>query len=123
RSGLHILRTNLAPLAASLFAFALAGLGVRYVQTQVALDREERAVRLVTTSDLVPMRLTPASAGVPAGAHANYRGRPGVDLAVLSTELLPPTPSGSTYQAWVRHGARWTSVGTFVPAADGSAQL
>jgi RNA polymerase sigma-70 factor (ECF subfamily) len=123
RSGLLILRTNLAPLAASLFAVALAGLGVRYVQTQLALDREERAVRLVTTSELTPLRLTPATAGVPAGAHANYRGRPGVDLAVLSTELLPPPPSGSTYQAWVRHGARWTSVGTFVPAADGSAQL
>jgi anti-sigma-K factor RskA len=46
-----------------------------------------------------------------------------VDLAVLSTELLPQLPSGRTYQAWVRHGERWTSLGAFAPAADGSAQV
>ena len=28
-----------------------------------------------------------------------------------------------TYQAWVRHGAVWTSLGTALPDSDGSARL
>jgi RNA polymerase sigma-70 factor, ECF subfamily len=124
RSGLQILRTHLAPMAASLLTLALAILGFRLFQTQLALEREERAVILVTTSELVPNRLTPAPAApVPAGAHANYRGRPGVDLAVLTTELLPTPDAGQTYQAWVRHGEKWTSLGTLTPSSDGSAEV
>ena len=119
RSGLQVLRTHLAPMAASLLGVALLVLGYRFVQTQIALEREERALILVTTSDLVPLRLTPVSSSVPAGAHANYRGRPGVDLAVLTTEQLPP----GNYQAWVRHGDRWISLGTFVPDVHGAAQV
>jgi hypothetical protein len=117
RSGLQILRANLAPMAATLLGLVVAVLGYRAVQAQVALEREERALILVTTSDLVPMRLTPVSASVPSGAHANYRSRPGVDLAVLTTELLPPLPQGEGYQAWVRHGDRWTWLGTVIPGS------
>jgi hypothetical protein len=98
-------------------------IGFRLVQTQITLERDSRAIALVTTSELAPLRLTPVSTSVPAGAHANYRGRPGIDIAVLSTELLPQAPSGETYQAWVRHGETWTSLGTFSVAADGTAQL
>ena len=123
RSGLQVLRSHLAPMAASLLGIALVILGYRLVQSQIALDREQRALILVTTSDLVPLRLTPVTASVPAGAHANYRGRPGVDLAVMTTELLPAPSDGSVYQAWVRHGDRWTSLGTFAPDANGAAQL
>ena len=123
RSGLQLLRTHLAPMAASLLGLALAVVGFRYVQDQIALDRDARAVRLLSTSELVPLRLTPATSSVPAGAHANYRWRPGNDLAVLSTELLPPAPARNTYEAWVRHGDQWTSLGTFAPDADGVAQL
>jgi hypothetical protein len=46
-----------------------------------------------------------------------------VDLAVLTTELLPAPPTGETYHAWVRHGDHWTSLGTLTPNADGNAQL
>jgi hypothetical protein len=121
---LQILRTHLAPMAASLLSVALAVVGIRFVQTQITLERDQRAIAMVTTSELVPLRLTPAaSADVPARAHANYRGKPGVDIAVLSTELLPTPSAGQTYQAWVRHGDRWTSLGTFTPNADGTAQL
>jgi len=125
RSGLQILRTHLAPMAASLLGLALALVGAKFVQTQITLERDQRAIALVTTSELVPLRLTPApsAANVPAGAHANYRSRPGVDVAVLSTEFLPVAPSGQTYQAWVRHGETWTSLGTFTPNADGAAQV
>ena len=123
RSGLQSLRVYLAPVAASLLGLGLAIVGFRYVQNQVALERDERALTLVTTSELVPLRLIPASASVPAGAHANYRGRPDNSLAVLTTELLPSPPAGSAYQAWVRHAGQWTSLGTLVPNADGTARL
>ena len=124
RSGLQILRTHLAPMAASLLALGLGVVGLRLVQQQTTLDRQSRAIALVTTSELAPLRLTPVDGSVaPAGAHANYRGREGTSVAVLSTELLPAPPEGQTYQAWVRHGQTWTSLGTFTPKADGTAQL
>jgi RNA polymerase sigma-70 factor (ECF subfamily) len=122
RSGLQSLRLRLAPVAASLLGLGLAVVGgARYLQSQQAYERDERALRLVTTSELIPLRLLPASADVPAGAHANYRGRAGNNLAVLTTEALPGLPAGRTYQAWVRHADRWTSLGTFEPNADGTA--
>jgi RNA polymerase sigma-70 factor (ECF subfamily) len=124
RSGLQILRTHLAPMAASLLALGIGVIGFRLVQTQATLDRQSRAIALVTTSELTPLRLTPVSGGVvPATAHANYRGREGVDVAVLSTEFLPTAPAGKTYQAWVRHGDAWTSLGTFSVNPDGTAQV
>ena len=123
RSGLASLRLHLAPVAASLLGLGLAVLGVRYVQTQLAYERDERALSLVTTSELVPLRLVPASTDVPAGAHANYRGRAGTSLAVLTTEALPSLPTGRTYQVWVRHADRWTSLGTLASSPDGSPRL
>lgn len=124
RSGLQILRLQLTPIAASLLGLGLALVGFRYVQTQIAYERDERALSLVTTSDLAPLRLVPnGSADVPAGAHANYRGRADNNLAVLTTELLPAPPAGSTYEAWVHHAQGWTSLGTFTPSAEGAARL
>jgi RNA polymerase sigma-70 factor (ECF subfamily) len=123
RSGLQILRLQLAPIAASLLGVSLLLVGFRYVQSQMAFQRDERALGLVTTSDLAPLRLTPASAEVPANAHANYRSRPGNTLIVLNVEALPTAPSGSTYQAWARHGDDWTSLGTFTLDADGNGRL
>jgi RNA polymerase sigma-70 factor (ECF subfamily) len=119
RSGLQILRLQLAPIAASLLGLGLAIVGFQYVQTRVTLDREERAIALVTTSELVPLRLVPTSSSVPVGAHANYRGREGNAVAVLSVEALP----AGTYQAWVRHADRRTSMGTFSVDKDGNARL
>jgi len=123
RSGLQILRMQLAPIAASLLGLGLALVGFRYVQSQIAFERDERALDQVTTSELVPLRLTPASSDVPGGAHANYRGRAGTNLAVLSVEALPSAPAGRTYQAWVRHGTLWTSLGEFAMRPDGTARL
>ncbi|HEX8967982.1 MAG TPA: sigma-70 family RNA polymerase sigma factor [Chloroflexota bacterium] len=123
RSGLQIMRLHLAPMAASLLGLTVAVLGFRAIQTQITLDRDQRALVMVTTSDLVPLRLTPVTASVPPGAHANYRGRAGNNLAVLTAELLPEPAAGSTYQAWARNGQRWTSLGTLLPNPDGSALL
>jgi RNA polymerase sigma-70 factor (ECF subfamily) len=119
RSGLQILRLQLTPIAASLLGLGLAIVGFQYVQTRIVFDRDERAIALVTTSDLVPLRLVPTSSSVPAAAHANYRGRDGNTVAVLSVEALPP----GTYQARVRHADRWTTLGTFDVGKDGNARL
>jgi RNA polymerase sigma-70 factor (ECF subfamily) len=123
RSGLQILRMQLAPIAASLLGLGLALVGFRYVQSQIAFQRDERALDQVTTSDLVPLRLTPATSDVPAGAHANYRSRAGSKLAVLSVEALPSAPAGLAYHAWVRHGTLWTPLGEFAMRPDGTARV
>src|SRR5258708_4044588 len=123
RSGLQILRLQLAPIAASLLGLGLALVGFRYVQNQIAFERDERALDQVTTSDLVPLRLTPAASDVPAGAHANYRSRAGSNLAVLSVEALPSAPDGRAYHAWVPHGTLWTPLGRVAMRPDGTAPV
>jgi hypothetical protein len=123
RSGLQQLRLRLAPIAATLLGLGLAVVGFRSMQTQLADNRDERALSLVTSSEVVPLRLSPVSADLPAGAHASYRGRAGNSLAVLTSEGLPDLPSGQVYQAWVRHADHWTSLGTFVPDATGMVRL
>src|SRR5216683_8211676 len=123
RSGLHGLRTVLAPVAASLFGLGFAVVGVRYMQTQATLDRDERALALVTMSELAPLRLGAATSDLPAGTHATYRSRAGSNLAVLTAEGLPAPGDGKTYQAWVREGDQWTSLGTFSHDGDGSVRL
>ncbi len=60
-----------------------AAAGLRESAHQAALRRLDRALRLVTNSEVVPRRLGPAP-GINAAAHGNYRGRSGVDLAVLT---------------------------------------
>src|SRR5262249_57657294 len=70
----------------------------------------DRALSLVTNSEVVPRRLGPAS-GINPAAHGNYRGRPGVDLAVLTLSYLDPAPSGFEYRAWAAHQGRWTFLG------------
>jgi hypothetical protein len=52
-------------------------------------------------------------------AHGNYRGRPGVDLAVLTLSYLPPAPEGQEYRAWASHGGRWTLLGRVQLDNDG----
>jgi len=91
----------------------------------MAYQLDERALTLVTMSELAPLRLAPATSGLPAGAHAMYRGRVGSNLAVLTSEGLPVLGDGSAYQAWVREGDHWTSLGTLTITADsnGTAHL
>lgn len=75
---------------------------------------------MVTTSDVVPLRLT-AEPGVPAATHATYRGRPGSNMAVMTFSNFASAPEGRTYQAWMRHGGMWSSLGTVHPDSQGSA--
>jgi RNA polymerase sigma-70 factor, ECF subfamily len=112
RAGLKTLRVRLAPLVT--VGVILAGLltfaGLRERAYQAALRRQDRALRLVTNSEVVPRRLGPTP-GINPTAHGNYRGRPGVDLAVLTLSYLAPAPRGSEYRAWASHGGRWTLLG------------
>jgi RNA polymerase sigma-70 factor (ECF subfamily) len=112
RAGLKTLRLRLAPLVTA--GLILAGLltfaGLRERAHQAALRRQDRALRLVTNSEVLPRRLGAAPGTNPA-AHGNYRGRPGVDLAVLTLSYLAPAPRGYEYRAWTSHGGRWTLLG------------
>ena len=122
RTGLRRLRAGLAPAVAALVIAAGVGalVGIRSEQAERALDA--RALTLLTSSETVAVRLT-AAPGVPSGTHAVYRGHAGAAIAVLTLEKFQPAPAGETYQAWVRHGSIWTSLGTVRPSGDGAARL
>ncbi len=120
RSGLKALRGSLAPLVAA--GLVLAGLltvaGLREHARQAELRRQGRALALVTNSEVVPRRLG-AEPGIDPAAHGNYRGRPGVDLAVLTVSYLAPPPRGQEYRAWAAYGGRWTPLGRVAIGRDG----
>src|SRR5213594_1941972 len=123
RAGLLKLRSTLGPQWAALAAFCLlAALGIRYRSEHATLARYDRALSMVTSSDSVNLRLAPMP-GIRKETHARYRGRPGVATAVVTFSNFPPAPAGQIYQAWARHGATWTSLGTVGPDAGGSARL
>ena len=123
RAGLKKLRGTLGPHWPALAALCLlAAIGIRYQAEHVTLARYDRALSMVTASDSVNLRMG-AVGGTPEATHARYRGRPGASIAVVTFSAFPPAPAGETYQAWVRHGATWTSLGTVRPDAGGSARL
>jgi RNA polymerase sigma-70 factor, ECF subfamily len=124
RSGLKALRGSLAPLVgAGLILAGLLTVGVlREHANQSAQQRLGRALDLVTNSEVVPRRLGPAP-GINPEAHGNYRGRPGVDLAVLTLSHFAPAHRGYEYRAWVSHGGRWTLLGRAQLDNDGSSLL
>ena len=123
RAGLQKLRGVLGPQGAALVALCLlAALGIRQYSQRETLARYDRALSMMTASDSVNLRLAPLP-GTPDETHARYRGRPGATIAVLNLSRFPAAPSGQTYQAWVRHGARWTALGTAQVDADGNGRL
>ena len=101
RSALESLRSQLAPLRASfvIALFLLAGLMWHQYRQSVRLDQERRALWLVTTSDVVPVRLEPLP-GIDPKTHGTYRGRAGETLAVMTFSNFPPAPTGQQYRAW-----------------------
>jgi RNA polymerase sigma factor (sigma-70 family) len=123
RAGLQVLRGKLAPVVAALaLGGILAALGGRYQAEQAALQRDERALALVTASDTQLVRLT-AAPGVPDATHGTYRGKPGATIAVMTFSNFPPAPAARVYQAWALRSGTWTSLGTVQPDANGSARL
>ena len=123
RGGLLALRAHLAPLVAALAAVAVVGAVLARLSAERAeRSRDERALTVLTSSDSQALRAT-AAPGAPETAHGVYRFRPGVPLAVMTFSNFPPPPVGRSYQAWVRHGAVWTPLGTARPNAAGAARL
>jgi RNA polymerase sigma factor (sigma-70 family) len=118
RAGLQKMRLALAPVIAAVAVGSLAVLGVRYQAEYALADRNARALELMTASDAESLRLAPA-AGMPAVSHGHYTARPGTPLAVLSLSYLPPAPAGEAYQAWVREGDAWRSLGVTPVDATG----
>src|SRR5262249_8163018 len=123
RAGLEKLRGKLGPQWAALAALCVAAvLGVRYRSEHATLARYDRALSMVTASDSVNLRMG-ALPGTPEETHARYRSRPGVGVAVVTFSKFAPAPAGATYQAWVRHAGKWSSLGMVEPDADGNARL
>jgi RNA polymerase sigma-70 factor (ECF subfamily) len=108
---------RLAPILAAALVVALVIVGWRWRRDDGRRAREERALRMVTASDVVPLRLS-AQAGVPDAAHGSYRARPGERVAVLTTTALPALDGGDRYVGWVRHGAAWVSFGRLDVGSD-----
>jgi RNA polymerase sigma-70 factor (ECF subfamily) len=124
RSGLHGLRLHLAPLAATLvLAGGVLAAGLKAWQTQIALERDERALGLASASDVERRHLSPALAGLPADAHGSYQTRPGATLAILTVTDLPAAPAGQRYVAWLEQGTTWTALGELTPDAHGGGRL
>src|SRR4051812_41347375 len=85
RAGLQRLRGRLAVVVALVFVLVAGGIGqaIRAREAQLAVERDERALALVTSSDTQAVRLE-AVPGVPPDAHAVYRGHDGADIAVMT---------------------------------------
>jgi len=123
RAGIQRLRGTLGPQWAALAALCVAAaIGLRYRAEHATLARYDRALSMVTASDAVNLRLG-AGPGVPEETHARYRARPAAGIAVVTLSNFPPAPAGMTYQAWLRRGDTWTSLGTAEPDAARSARL
>jgi RNA polymerase sigma factor (sigma-70 family) len=111
RSAIGILRNRLAPILASLIVLVVvAGIVWHDLGKTRRLEQEDRALWLVTSSDVVPLRLEAAS-GIDAKTHGTYRGRAGEGLAVLTFSNFSPAPSGQEYRAWARVKGHWLDLG------------
>jgi RNA polymerase sigma-70 factor (ECF subfamily) len=121
RAGLRNLRTHLAPILAAGFLMAglIATALIRDGMLRATLRRDEAALRLVTSSDVVPRRLV-AVPETPVETHGNYRGRPGIPMAVTTFSRFRPAPTGQVYRAWGMFDGRWHLLGTVHPDAGGS---
>jgi len=119
RSGLRKLRVALVALLVLVVSGAVATFALRE-RSRASLD--ERALELVTSSEVTPLRLEPARETT-SETHATYRARAGTPLAVLTLSHFRAAPSGSVYVAWLRHGTVYQPLGVARPDADGRARL
>jgi RNA polymerase sigma factor (sigma-70 family) len=95
------------------------------VHFETQKSRSDRALKMVTASDVVPLHLVPPGAPTspPPIVHGGYRGRVGSDDGVLTTTALPTPDAGYEYDGWLRHGDSWTWLGVVAPKSDGSSLL
>jgi RNA polymerase sigma factor (sigma-70 family) len=111
KTRIRIAMKRLAPaLLALVVAIAIAIAWRREERQQAMEQQSQRALRLVTASDVVPLHLG-ASPGAPPDAHGAYRAKAGTDIAVVTASNLPAPEVGEQYIAWVRHENRWSRLG------------
>lgn len=113
KTRIRLAMKRLAPMVAALAAVAIV---VAFWRER---DRREQALTMVTSSDVVPIRLA-AAAGMPPEAHGSLRMRRGSPVIVLTTTALP---QGPRYRASIRRGDRWVDLGAFRVDAHGHALL
>jgi RNA polymerase sigma-70 factor (ECF subfamily) len=117
------IRLAMRRIAPAIALLASAGLLLfLWRRKEAETARDERALTMVTSSDVVVRHLRPVE-GVPAETHANYRARPGGGVAVLTASHLPRLPAGERYVGWVRRDAAWYSLGEVHVGPDGAALL
>jgi RNA polymerase sigma-70 factor (ECF subfamily) len=117
------IRLALKRLAPVLLAAFVAAAILAFIRTrEQRAAHTEDALRMVTASDVVPLRLA-AAPGVPAEAHGSYRARPGSGVAVLTTNHLPGPGASGAYVAWVRGSRGWRVLGPVVVESDGRSLL
>lgn len=111
---------RLGPLLLTILSAVVIGLALRRHEERSA--RNEQALRMVTASDVVTVRLR-AAPGVPGDAHGTYRTRPGAHVAVLTTSHLPGIAGSGTYAAWAHRQGRWEYLGAVLIEEDGRSVL
>ena len=109
---------RLATLVAAAVGMALLYFGWRRAARDAA--KNEAALVMVTSSDVVPIRLE-AVPGVDPAAHATFRARKGVTLAVMTASHLPAINADQRYAIWARHGDSWLRLGALEMREDGGA--
>jgi RNA polymerase sigma-70 factor (ECF subfamily) len=121
RTGIQRLRTSLVPLLTAftlVLTAGLAALGLRLHDRQQLLDRNSDVLHVVTSSDMVAVRLI-AAPGVDTATHGEYRSSPNSDLAALTASHFSPAPADHAYQAWVQYQGKWESLGILSLDDDG----
>lgn len=107
---------RLATLVAAAVGLTLLYLGWRRTAREAA--KTEEALVMVTSSDVVPLRLA-AAPGIDPTAHATFRARKGGTLAVMTASHLPPLGAGERYAIWARRGDTWQRLGRLDRREDG----
>ena len=114
---------RLAPvLVAALAVTAVVLLLRRRGEDRERAARNERALWMITASDVVTIRLRPAP-GVSGDAHGSYRERPGAHTAVFTTSQLPALAAPDVYVAWARSANGWRLLGPVRIESDGRSLL
>jgi RNA polymerase sigma-70 factor (ECF subfamily) len=111
---------RLAPILLAALAVAVV-VSILRRREEVA-SRDEEALKMVTASDVVSLRLGPTAAA-PPDAHGNYRSRPGARIAVLTTSHLPAVSGEEVYIAWAHGTAGWRQLGAVTVETDGRSLL
>jgi RNA polymerase sigma-70 factor (ECF subfamily) len=117
------IRLGLKRLAPALFAVLAATVFVLVLRRrEERAARDQEALRMVTASDVVPLRLGPTP-GTPQEAHGSYRARPGASVVVLTTSHLPALAGPETYVAWAHRQDGWHVLGPVVVEGGGRSLL